>query len=69
MTEARRLVSRVARETVLDITERYEGYHADLVGTFAQVLSIQQSEPSNTARRRTIERHVREFADQVANHR
>ena len=45
MTEARRLVSRVARETVQDITERYEGYHTDLVGTFTQVLSIQQSEP------------------------
>ena len=68
MTEARRLVSRVARETVQDITERYEGYHTDLVGTFTQVLSIQQSEPNNTTRRRTIERYVREFADQVANH-
>lgn len=68
MSEARRLFPRVAGETVQDITERYEGYHEDLVRTFVQVLSIQQSEPSDLARRRTIERHVKAFADQVANH-
>ena len=67
MTDARRLVSRVAGETVQDITERYEGYHEDLVRTFTQVLRIQQSEPSKIAQRRTIEQHVKAFADQVAN--
>ena len=66
MSDATKLVSGAAGEAVQDIAERYDGYHAHLVGRFVEVLRIQHSEPGDRARRRTIRDLVTSFAAEVS---
>ena len=66
MPEATKLVSNAAREAVQDIAERYDGYHAHLVGRFVEVLRIQHSVPGDRARRRAINELVTSFANEVS---
>ena len=40
--DAPKLLREAASEAVQDIAERYDGYHAHLVGRFTEVLRIQQ---------------------------
>lgn len=65
MPDATKLVSNAAGEAVQDIAERYDGYHADLVGRFVEVLRIQHSEPGDRARRRAISELVTSFASEA----
>lgn len=66
MSDATKLVSGAASEAVQDIAERYDGYHAHLVGRFVEVLRIQRSEPGDRARRRAIRDLVTSFAAEVS---
>jgi len=66
MNNPARLVSEVAGEVVRDIPEPHDDYHAQLVGTFARVLSVLQVEPNQRAQRREIAGLVKEFAGQVS---
>lgn len=66
MSDATKLLSKAAGEAVQDITERYDGYHAHLVGRFVDVLRIQHSEPGDRARRRAIKELVTSFAAEVS---
>ena len=66
MPDATKLVAGAAGEAVQDIAERYDGYHAHLVGRFVEVLRIQHSEPGDRARRRTINELVTSFASEVS---
>ena len=66
MPDATRLVAGAAGEAVQDIAERYEGYHAHLVGRLTEVLRIQHSEPGDRARRQAIRDLVTAFAAEVS---
>ena len=66
MPDATKLVSNAAGEAVQDIAERYDGYHAHLVGRFVDVLRIQHSEPGDRAQRRAIKELVTSFAGEVS---
>lgn len=66
MSDATKLVSKAAGEAVQDIADRYDGYHAHLVGRFVDVLRIQHSEPGDRARRRAIRNLVTSFAAEVS---
>ena len=66
MPDATKLVANAAGEAVQDIAERYDGYHAHLVGRFVEVLRIQHSEPGDRARRRAINELVKSFAGEVS---
>ena len=66
MPNATKLVANAASEAVQDIAERYDGYHAHLVGRFVEVLRIQHSEPGDRARRRAIKELVMSFAGEVS---
>lgn len=66
MPDATKLVSNAAGEAVQDIAERYDGYHAHLVGRFVEVLRIQHAEPGDRARRRAINELVTAFAAEVS---
>lgn len=66
MPDATKLVANAAGETVQDIAERYDGYHAHLVGRFVEVLRLQHSEPGDRAQRRAIRELVTSFASEVS---
>ena len=66
MPDATKLVSKASGEAVQDIAERYDGYHAHLVGRFVDVLRIQNSVPGDRARRRAIKDLVTSFAGEVS---
>ena len=66
MPDATKLVANAAGEAVQDIAERYDEYHAHLVGRFVEALRIQQSEPGDRARRRAINELVTSFAGEVS---
>ena len=66
MSDATKLVAQAARESVQDIAEHYEGYHAHLVNRFVAVLRIQHSEPSDKGQRREIKKLVVSFASEVS---
>lgn len=68
MADATKLVASAAGEAVQDVVERYDGYHAHLVGKFVDVLRIQHSEPGDRARRRAIQDLVAAFAAEVTVH-
>ena len=65
MANTIKLLSDAARDSVQDISEPYETYHADLIFTFSRVIQILQSEPSNRAQRRAIEELVKSFAGEI----
>ena len=65
MANTVKLLSEAARETVQDISEPYETYHADLIYAFSKVIQILQTEPSNRAQRRAIEELVKSFAGEI----
>ena len=65
MANTIKLLSDAARNSVQDINEPYETYHAELIYTFSRVVQILQSEPSNRAQRRAIEELVKSFAGEI----
>ncbi len=65
MEGSARLVAEVAAEVVRDIPDRYEDYHADLVRTFAQILEVLGSEPSQRGQIRKIESIAEDFAQSI----
>lgn len=66
MADATKLVSTAARETVQNIDERYDGYHAALVTRFTKVIRKLKCEPGPIRQRRKIRKLVRNFAREVA---
>ena len=66
MPDATKLVANAAGEAVQDIAERYDGYHAHLVGRLVEALRIQHSEPGDRARRRAINELVTSFAGEAS---
>ncbi len=65
MADATRLVSTAACETVQNISELYDGYHADLVLEFVGVIRLLHAEPSTRAQRHLIKRLATGFANKV----
>ncbi len=65
MEGSARLVAEVAAEVVRDIPDRYEDYHADLVKTFAQILEVLGSEPSQRGQTRRIAGIAEDFARSI----
>ena len=65
MANTVKLLSDAARDSVQDISEPYEIYHADLIFAFSRVIQILQSEPGNRAQRRAIEELVKSFAGEI----
>ena len=66
MVNTVKLLSDAARDSVQDISEPYDNYHAELVYTFTRVIQILQSEPGNRVQRRAIEDVVKGFAGKSA---
>ena len=66
MFDAVRLLSKAALDSVRDVPEPFEGYHADLVTTFTRVLHVLHTEPSDRAQRRAVEDLIVDFAAQVS---
>ena len=65
MANTVKLLSDAARDSVQDISEPYETYHADLINTFSRVIQILESEPRNLAQRRAIEELIKSFAGEI----
>lgn len=65
MSDATKLVSKAAEEAVRDIAILYDGYHADLIKRFVQILRIHHEEPRMRSRRRSIEDLIKAFAKEV----
>ena len=65
MVIARRLLANAAREVVQEMDTPYEGYDAELVRQFTEILRILQDEPTELAQRRAVETLLRGFASQV----
>ena len=55
-----------AREAVLDIEHRYDGYDADLIDGLTQALKILESEPSSRGQNRATEELIKKFAAGLA---
>ena len=68
MTKVRRVpgFTKVARDVVLEIPERYDGYRAQLVHKLTDVIGCQRSGLSNAARRKEVRRVLEAFGQQVA---
>lgn len=68
MTKAGRVpgFTKVAREVVLEMPERYDGYREQLVRKLAEVIGCQSSGFSTTARRREVRRVLKALGQQVA---
>ena len=65
MRNATRLISKAAAETVRDVAEPYDGYHAQLVLKLADVIRVLHIEPSTQGQRRAIRTLVTGFAGEV----
>lgn len=65
MTEATKLVSQAANKAVQNIPELYEGYHAELVKRFVEVMRLQHDELGERTRRIEIDKLVKNFANEV----
>ena len=59
------LVIRAAREVAYSIDECYDGYRANLISRFGEILFDQQSENSALDQRRAVKRIVEAFATEV----
>ena len=55
-----------ARDAVLDIEKRYDGYDADLIDGLTQALQILASEPSSRGQSRATEELIKRFAAGLA---
>ena len=55
-----------ARDAVLDIEKRYDGYDAELIDGLTQALKILESEPSPRGQSRATEELIKRFAAGVA---
>lgn len=51
-----------AREAVLDVEQRYDGYDADLIDGLTQALKILESEPSSRGQTRATDELIKKFA-------
>ena len=65
MVNAARILTDAARNVVQDIDKPYDGYDAQLVRTFTQVLQILRNEPGELAQRRAIETLLHGLASEV----
>ena len=54
-----------AREAVLEIDQRYDSYHAELIDGLTQALQILDSEPSQSSQRRATDDLIKKFAAEV----
>ena len=61
-----KLLTEAARESVRDISEPYDDYHADLIYQFIGVIRNIKSEPGEHAQRRAIEELVTGFAGEIS---
>ena len=66
MTNTVKLLTEAARDSVRDISEPYDNYHADLIYRFIGVIQILKSEPGEHAQRRAIEELVTDFAGEIS---
>lgn len=65
MPDATRLVSTAASDAVRNIAEPYDGYHVQLVRSFANVIRVLHTEPGSQTQRREIRSLVVSFAAEV----
>ena len=66
MTGPWTLLNEVARQSVEDITVRYDTYHPELILKFAELLRILQEEPNRRNQRRRVEELVHAFGKSVS---
>lgn len=59
-------LKKVAREAVLGVPERYDGYREQLLGKLTEVIGFQGGGQTTTARRREVRRVLEAFGQQVA---
>lgn len=55
----------VAREVVLEVPERYDGYREQLLSKLTEIIECQGSGLTTTARRREVRRVLEAFGQQV----
>ena len=65
MVNAARILTDAARNVVQDIDKPYDGYDAQLVRTFTQVIQILRNEAGELAQRRPIETLLHGLASEV----
>ena len=65
MVNAARILTDAARNVVQDIDKPYDGYDAQLVRTFTQVIQILRNEAGELAQRRAIETLLHGLASEV----
>ena len=56
----------VARDVVLEVPERYDGYREQLLSKLTEIIRSQESGITKTARRREVRRILEAFGQQVA---
>jgi len=56
----------VARDVVLEVPERYDGYREQLLSKLTEIIECQESDLTKTARRREVRRILEAFGQQVA---
>ena len=57
---------KVAREVVLEVPERYDGYREQLLHKLTEVIGCQGTSPAKAARRPKVHRVLDAFGQQVA---
>ena len=65
MADSAKLVSDAARKTVQNLSERYDGYQAQLVRKFVDVIRILRSQPGTSTQRKALKELVTSFAAEV----
>ena len=65
MADTGKLVADAAGKTVQNLSERYEGYQAQLVRKFVDVIRILRSEPGNQSQKKALKELVTGFAAEV----
>lgn len=66
MSNTVKLLTEAARESMQDIGEPFDNYHADLIYQFIGVIRIIKSVPGETAQRRAIEDLVSGFSAEIS---
>lgn len=66
MSNTVKLLTEAARESLQDISEPYDDYHADLTYQFIGAIRIIKSVPGESAKRRAIEELVSGFSAEIS---
>lgn len=56
----------VARDVVVEVPERYDGYRDQLLSKLTEIIECQESGLTKTSRRREVRRILEAFGQQVA---